>query len=119
MRSAVAEGGQLANREALGVEAEAFWCFAALMERMESNFSSDSRWAGWRGGVRWAAGSWDRSCTKVAEQLGLPASRLPPSLPQGKRLVCSPVQSSAVQCSAVQSSAVQCRPNRTKCHCWL
>lgn len=43
MRSAVAEGGQLANREALGVEAEAFWCFAALMERMESNFSSDSR----------------------------------------------------------------------------
>lgn len=43
MRSAVAESGQLANADALGVEAEAFWCFASLMERMEANFCSDSR----------------------------------------------------------------------------
>jgi hypothetical protein len=48
MRSAVPGGcgAPLSNDEALGVEAEAFWCFARLMDAMEGNFSSDSRWAG-------------------------------------------------------------------------
>ena len=46
MRCAVPGSGQLGGEEALGVEAEAFACFRALMdERMEDNFSSDSRWA--------------------------------------------------------------------------
>lgn len=54
MRSAApGGGGQLSNAEALGVEAEAFWAFKALMDRMEANFSSDSRWA---------------ACTRVALQ---------------------------------------------------
>ena len=44
MRCAVPGSGQLSGEEALGVEAEAFACFRALMdERMEDNFSSDSR----------------------------------------------------------------------------
>jgi hypothetical protein len=43
MRGAVPTAGQLSNDEALGVEAEAFWAFKALMDRMEANFSSDSR----------------------------------------------------------------------------
>lgn len=34
---------QLPGEQALGVEAEAFWCFERLMRRMEGNFSSDSR----------------------------------------------------------------------------
>lgn len=34
---------QLSNEVALGVEAEAFWAFQRLMERMEPNFSADSR----------------------------------------------------------------------------
>jgi hypothetical protein len=46
MRCAVPGSGQLGGEEALGVEAEAFACFRALMdERMEDNFSTDSRWA--------------------------------------------------------------------------
>lgn len=38
-----ASSGHLSADAVLGVEAEAFWCFKALMDRMEGNFSSDSR----------------------------------------------------------------------------
>ncbi len=31
----------LDEKAALDVEAEAFWCFAALMEQLEPNFNSD------------------------------------------------------------------------------
>jgi hypothetical protein len=46
MRGAAGGSGRLGGEDALGVEAEAFWCFASLMERVEANFSSDSRWVG-------------------------------------------------------------------------
>ena len=34
---------RLGAEEQLAVEAEAFWCFAALMDRVEANFSTDAR----------------------------------------------------------------------------
>lgn len=47
MRGAVPCSGQLSNEEATGVEAEAFWAFAAVMDAgVGANFSSDSRWVG-------------------------------------------------------------------------
>jgi hypothetical protein len=39
-RTALA-GRQLSEGEQVGVEADAFWCFAALMGRLEGNFMSD------------------------------------------------------------------------------
>ena len=33
--------GTLGPEQAAAVEAEAFWCFAALMERAEGNFAAD------------------------------------------------------------------------------
>ena len=41
MRGEQPKPDPLGAAEALGVEAEAFWAFAALMERLERNFSSD------------------------------------------------------------------------------
>lgn len=34
-------GRELTAQQQAEVESEAFWCFAALMQRMEGNFSSD------------------------------------------------------------------------------
>lgn len=43
MRSQV-PGPVLSGEEALRVESQAFWCFARLMDMMESNFSTDCTW---------------------------------------------------------------------------
>lgn len=40
-RTEVGHPGQLSAEERTAVEAEAFWMFAALMERMAGNFNSD------------------------------------------------------------------------------
>lgn len=68
MRSAHPEG-HLDSAEQQEVEADAFWAFAALMDRMEPNFSSDGtgmqvRLAGWLAGLFF---SWHARMAAVGE----------------------------------------------------